>query len=137
MLSALTTFAQDYTTYTYTTPSTSSGISPVVVILYLAVIVLIVASMWRVFTKAGQEGWKAIIPFYNLYVLLQIVKRPGWWLLLFLVPIANLIVSIVVYNDLAKAFGKDVGYTLLLLFLPFIGFPMLGFGSAKYTAPQR
>jgi hypothetical protein len=104
-------------------------------LLYLGVIVLMIASMWKVFTKAGQDGWKAIIPIYNLYVLLKIVGRPGWWLILFLVPIVNFIVAIVLNVDLAKSFGKGIGYGLGLTFLGIIFYPLLGFGDAEYQGP--
>lgn len=103
--------------------------------LYLALIVVIIAAMWKVFVKAGQEGWKAIIPIYNIYVLLEIVGRPGWWLLLLLIPIVNFIILIIVYIDLAKSFGKGVGFGLGLVFLGFIFLPILGFGDATYQGP--
>lgn len=70
-----------------------------------------------------------------MYVLLKIIGRPWYWLLLLLIPLVNIILVIVIYNDLAKSFGKGLGYTLLLLFLPFIGVPMLGFGDAQYQGP--
>jgi hypothetical protein len=98
--------------------------------------VLMIASMWRIFTKAGKPGWASIVPFYDTYILLKIVGRPGWWLLLFFIPVVNLIVSIVVYYDLAKAFGKGIGFLLAELLLPFVAFPMLAFGGAKYTRPR-
>jgi hypothetical protein len=49
-----------------------------------------------------------------------------------LIPFVNVVVAIVVTVDMAKAFGKDAGYALLLIFLPFIGYPMLAFGDAEY-----
>jgi hypothetical protein len=91
--------------------------------------------LWRIFTRAGKPGWAVLVPFYNTYVLLQIVGRPGWWLLLFFVPLVNVVVGIVVYYDLVKAFGRGVGTLLLLLFVPFVGFPMLAFGNNSYKAP--
>lgn len=138
MLASLTRFAQDYSYYTYSTDTTSSsaGISPVVIIVYLAILALVIAGMWKIFTKAKQPGWASIVPIYNTYVLLKIVGRPWWWLLLMLIPLVNLVVAIMVYNDLSKSFGKGVGMTLLLLFLPFIGAPMLGFGDAQYKGPS-
>lgn len=102
---------------------------------YLGFIIFLIASLWKVFEKAGQDGWKAIIPIYNFYVLLEIVGRPGWWLVLFLVPIVNLIVAILVYIDLAKSFGKGTGFGLGLAFLGFIFLPILGFGDAQYQGP--
>jgi len=104
-------------------------------LIYLVVIVLLIAAMWQIFTKAGKPGWAAIIPIYNIIVLLEIVGRPWWWLLLLFVPIVNLVIAILMYIDLAKSFGKGVGFALGLLFLGFIFFPILGFGSARYLGP--
>ena len=111
------------------------GVGVFGLLLYIVIIVVLIAAMWKVFEKAGQEGWKAIIPIYNIYVLLQIVGRPGWWLLLFLVPFVNLIILIIVYIDLAKSFGKGVGFGIGLLLLGIIFFPILGFGDATYEGP--
>jgi hypothetical protein len=98
----------------------------------LVVFVIMIAAMWRIFTKAGEEGWKAIIPIYNIVVLLKIVGRPWWWLVLMLIPIVNVVVGIVVMNDLSKSFGHGVGFTLGLIFLPFIFYLILAFGSSQY-----
>ncbi len=105
------------------------------VLLYLAIVVLMIIAQWRIYEKAGQPGWAVLIPFYNFYVLLKIVGKPGWWLLWLFVPIANFIVPIWVTNLLSKSFGKDVGFTLGLLFLGFIFYPILGFGNAEYRGP--
>jgi Family of unknown function (DUF5684) len=101
----------------------------------LAVIVLMIAAMWKIFSKAGQEGWKAIIPIYNLYVLLKIVGKPGWWLILFIIPFVNYIFIIWTYNMLSKSFGKDEGFTVGMIFLSIVFIPILGFGSAIYLGP--
>src|SRR5262245_61036676 len=63
-------------------------------VVYLAVIILVVAGMWKVFTKAGKPGWAALVPIYNLIVLLEIVDKPVWWIILLLIPCVNIIVSI-------------------------------------------
>lgn len=147
MLATLTTFAQDYTYSTYTTPGADdtwlSGVFGMSFILVmLVVLVITIVSMWKVFVKAGQPGWAAIVPIYNVLILLQIVGRPWWWLLLMLASIipfvgwiVSLVVSIIVANDLSKSFGKGVGMTVLLVLLPVIGYPILGFGDAKYAGP--
>lgn len=111
------------------------GGSAIMSLIYLVIGVIIIASLWKVFTKAGKPGWAAIIPIYNIYVLLQIVGRPWWWLLLMLIPFVNFVIAIIVYIDLAKSFGKGVGFGLGLLFLSFIFFPILGFGDAQYVGP--
>jgi len=105
-------------------------------IIYLAVVVLMIVSVWKIFSKAGQPGWASIIPIYNIIVLLQIVKRPIWWIILMIIPLVNLIVAIIVTIDLAKAFGKGVGTALGCIFLPFIFYPILGFGSAVYQKTE-
>jgi Family of unknown function (DUF5684) len=87
---------------------------------------------WLTYVKADRPGWAVIIPFYNIYVLCKIVGRPGWWLILFLIPLVNIVVAIIVYYDLSKSFGHGGGFTLGLLLLPFIFWCILGFGSDRY-----
>jgi hypothetical protein len=104
-------------------------------VLYIAVIAVMIAAQWKVYTKAGEPGWACIVPVFNLYILLQIVGRPWWWLLLLLVPIVNFFIVIIVYMDLAKSFGRGLGFSLGLLLLPVIFFPILGFGDDEYQGP--
>ena len=101
----------------------------------LAVVVFMIASVWKVFTKAGQPGWAVLVPIYNAYILLKVAGRPGWWLLLYLVPLVNFVIGIIVAIDIAKAFGKGTGFGVGLAFLGFIFYPILGFGSATYGPP--
>jgi hypothetical protein len=103
-----------------------------VLLVYLAILVLVVAGFWKVFTKAGEPGWAAIIPFYNLYILLKIAGRPGWWLILYFIPIVSFIIAIIVGIDVARNFGKGSGFGVGLGILPFIFYPILGFGGATY-----
>ncbi len=104
-------------------------------VLYLAVVVLVIASLWVIFTKAGKPGWACLIPIYNILVLLEIVGKPWWWLLLFCIPVVNFVFLIWMFNLLSIRFGKGVGFTLGLIFLGFIFLPILAFSDAKYTAP--
>ena len=104
-------------------------------IIGLAIGILMIVSVWKVFSKAGQPGWASIIPIYNVYVLCKIAGRPGWWLLLMLIPLVNFIIIIILCIDIAKSFGKGVGFGIGLIFLPFIFYPILGFGSAQYRGP--
>jgi len=127
--------AEDILTTTDTAEGVLAGIGAGFVFVWLVLFVLTLAAMWKVFTKAGKPGWAALIPIYNTYVLLQIVGRPWWWLLLMLVPFVNIVVAIILNNDLAKSFGKGVGWTFGLIFLPIIFYSMLAFGSAKYKGP--
>ncbi|PIE03779.1 MAG: signal peptidase I [Acidobacteria bacterium] len=101
-------------------------------IFYLVIFIVMIASMWKIYTKAGKPGWAAIIPIYNLIVLLEIVDKPLWWFILFLIPFVNFIVMILVCLELAKKFGKGAGFAIGLLLLGIIFFPILGFGSARY-----
>jgi len=120
-------------TYSYSTGS-GTGVA-IGIAIGLAILLVYVAALWRIFTKAGQPGWAAIIPIYNYYVILKIVGRPWWWLLLYLVPIVNLVILIIVLNDLSKSFGHGVGFTLGLIFLSFIFYPILGFVDSRYLGP--
>lgn len=108
----------------------------VVLLIQLAIVVLVIAGMWKVFSKAGQPGWLAIIPIVNAFFLLKIVGRPWWFLILMLIPFINLIVWIVVSLDLAKSFGKSVPFAVGLMLLSPIFIPILGFGSAEYQGPS-
>ena len=89
----------------------------------LLIIVIMVASSWVLYTKAGRQGWECIIPFYNTWVLTVIVGRPWWWLLLMLVPLVNVVIAVVLMADLAKSFGQSIAYAIGMLLLPFIFFP--------------
>lgn len=141
MLNTLQSFAQYYET-TYNTTDGSSWFSGGGLIVALVIFVIVVAGMWKAFEKAKKPGWAAVIPIYNFIVLLQIVGRPLWWILLYLFAIIPLVgwivpfvVNIIVSNDASKSYGKGMGTTLLLIFLPIIGWPYLGFGDAKYKGP--
>ena len=94
--------------------------------------VVMIAAMWKVFTKAGKPGWAAIIPIYNIIVLLGIAGKPAWWIVLLLIPIVNLVIAILMYVALAEKFVKGGGFAMGLVFLGIIFFPILGFGSAQY-----
>mgnify|MGYP001346109536 CR=1 FL=1 len=107
----------------------------IVSIIYLAIIVTVIIGMGKVFIKAGQPGWACIIPIVNLYFLCKIAGRPGWWVILCLIPFINWIFLIIITNDISKSFGKGIGTTLGLIFLPFIFYPVLGFGDAQYQGP--
>jgi hypothetical protein len=110
----------------------AAGIGMGAMLVWLAIVVLMIAAMWKVFTKAGEPGWAAIVPIYNYVVLDKIAGRPGWWLLLWILlgPIAYIVISF----DLAKRFGKGAGFAIGLILLPFIFWPMLAWGDATYTA---
>jgi hypothetical protein len=101
----------------------------------LVIVIFLIAALWHVFTKAGEKGWKAIIPIWNSLIILKISGRPRWWILLYLIPIVWWIVYIIVYYDLVKSFGRGIGFAIGLILLPFIFLPILGFGSSQYVEP--
>lgn len=89
---------------------------------------------WKVFVKAGQPGWAAIVPIYNIYVLLKVGGKPWWWLILLIIPIVNFVMLLLLSLSMAKNFGKGSGFGIGLWLLSFIFYPILGFGSATYQA---
>ncbi len=120
-----------------TTTTTSSAAGGAIIvgfgIVYLAFIVLMIASMWKIFEKAGQKGWTAIIPILNIFVLIKVVHKELWWIVLFIIPCVSIVAWVIVAFDLAKAYGKGAGYGLGLIILPFLFMPILGFGSSQYV----
>jgi chromate transport protein ChrA len=104
----------------------------IVTLVYIAAVVFMIASVWVVFSKAGKPGWASIIPIYNVFVILSIAKKPAWWLILFLIPFVNFVMAILVANGVATNFGKNSGFGLGLFFLPFVFYPILAFGDARY-----
>jgi hypothetical protein len=135
------------TTYYYTTNTdinsatagTFFALTGIWLLFWLAIAVIAIIAMWKIFVKAGQPGWAAIIPIYNLYIMLKVIGRPGWWILLMIIPFVNIVVSIIVALDLGKAFGKDPVFSIVLLwFFSIVGYLILGFGNDKYVgAPNK
>jgi hypothetical protein len=104
-------------------------------IFWLAVCIFYIVGMWKVFEKAGQPGWACIIPIYNVYIMTKIGGKPWWWILLMLIPVVNLVFVIWLYNMISKSFGKSEGFTVGLVLLGIIFWPILGYGTAKYLGP--
>jgi hypothetical protein len=123
---------QETTTDTVPVQTMSPAVGIVLGICYLVVILLIIISMWKIFVKAGKPGWAAIVPIYNMIVILEIAGKPIWWFILLLIPFVNIIVLIMVLISFAKNFGKGAGFAIGMLILPFIFYPMLAFGDATY-----
>lgn len=103
------------------------------IFLYLLIIVLMIASIWVIFTKAGQPGWASIIPIYNIIIMLAVAGKPWWWIFLFLIPIVNIVFAIMMYHGISTKFGQGAGYTVGIIFFPFIFLPILAFGNYKYN----
>ncbi|MFZ1483815.1 MAG: DUF5684 domain-containing protein [Candidatus Saccharimonadales bacterium] len=139
-MSLVSTLAQtDVTVYTVE-PTSGGGLlgSGLFIALYFFVLALMIVSMWKIFEKAGEEGWKAIVPFYNSYTLFRIAGRNGWGFLLALIPIVNVVVAVMISLDLAKHFGKSSAFGIVGLFLfSVVGFPMLAFGDAEYVGQKH
>jgi hypothetical protein len=99
----------------------------------LAFALVVIIGMWKTFEKAGQPGWGCIIPIFNVYCLVKIAGKEWWWLLLYFIPLVNIVIGILVLVGVARNFGKGVGFAVGLIFLPVIFFPILGFGDATYA----
>jgi len=99
----------------------------------LALMVLMLISMWKIFVKAGREGWESLVPILSLVRIIQIAKMPMWSLIICFIPYVNAIFGFWFVYALAKSFNKSVGYSLGLLFLPFIFYPHLAFSNASYA----
>ena len=102
----------------------------IITIFYLAFVVFNIVAYWKTFEKAGQPGWACLIPFYNFYIMLKMAGKPGWWLLLLLIPLVNLIIVIIVYNEIAKGFGRGTGMVIAMIFI--FGWWILGYGDATW-----
>ncbi|MBX2957640.1 MAG: signal peptidase I [Cyclobacteriaceae bacterium] len=113
----------------------ASGIFGMIGIIYFGLIIFFIVCMWKIFDKAGKPGWAAIIPIYNIIVLLEIVGKPVWWIILMIIPIVSFFVGLYVLHLLSKSFGKDIVMTILLIFI--VGWPILAFGDAKYVGAPK
>lgn len=102
-------------------------------IIVLAVCVVMIIALWKVFTKAGEPGWAAIVPFYGNYVLFKVAMGNGWLFLLCLIPFVGAIVSLIALFKLATAFGKGAGFGIGMIFLSPIFLCILAFGDADYV----
>ena len=111
-------------------------VGPPQILLILIVILLPVLSFWFLYSKANEPGWASIIPIYSTLVWLKIIGKPWYWLLLFCVPYLNFVFLIWAVNLTSKSFGKSEGYTVGLILLPLIFWPILAFGSSKYIGPS-
>ena len=123
------------TTYGLSTTSGLTGafasMGILIVILFIISYVLIIVSLWKIFKKAGKPGWASIIPIYNIYIMCEIAEKKWWYILLLLIPIANIYAMIVLYNGLAKKFGKSGGFVVGMILLPIIFFPILAFSGSE------
>ena len=101
----------------------------------VAIISLVALSVgwWKIFTKSGRDGWEALIPTYNFYICIkEIVHRPIWWIVLCVIPIINIPFLVIICVDVAKRFGKKIGFGLGLFFFAPVFALLLGFGDDEY-----
>ncbi|MFP9115067.1 DUF5684 domain-containing protein [Flavobacterium sp. RHBU_3] len=111
-----------------------TGLLVFLVIFVFGFTFLMIAAQWKIFTKAGKPGWACLVPIYSVLVMLEIIKKPGIWLLWLMIPGVNIIFAIWATNLLSKAFGKSEGFTIGLLFAGYIFYPILAFDkSIKYV----
>lgn len=103
-----------------------------VIIIYLAILVVVIAGVWKAFEKAGAPGWAAIIPIYNYYVMVKMAGKEGWWVILLFIPLVNLVVVFIVMIEIAKNFGKSTGFGVGMVLLSVVFWPILGFGDAEW-----
>lgn len=116
-----------------------AGIAALIGALIIPIIIIwvvMVIAHWKIYEKAGKPGWAAIIPIYNLIVLLEIIGKPVWWILLLLIPCVNIVFAIWITNLLSKSFGQSEGFTVGLLLLGVIFYPILAFGNYQYLGPS-
>lgn len=118
-------------------------------LIFLIIGIVLIVADWKIYTKAGYEGWKSIIPIYNTYILYEIAFGMGngmsWfaaWLIssvlsfipfVFIIPFA---INIIVYYRLSKCFGKGIGFFIGMLLLPVVFLPILAFGDTTYEDPE-
>lgn len=102
------------------------------VVIYLGILIFLLAAMWRIFTKAGEPGFMAIIPIVNIFFLVKIAGKDWWWIILFFIPLVNIVAVFLIWKGVAENFGKGMGFTLGLFFLSPIFIPILAFGDSQY-----
>jgi len=117
-------------------PHLTSPLISLPFLLTLPILIFSLATIWIVYTKAGKPGWASLIPIYNIVVLLEIVGKPWWWILLFFIPVVNIVFLIWTYNMLSKSFGQSEGFTVGLILLSVIFFAILAFSKEiTYQGP--
>lgn len=107
---------------------------PVVLSVGLLITFLQVAGFWMVFAKAGEPGWAAIVPIYNIYVLVKISNNEWWWLLVFLIPLIQIVAIVKIQLNVASEFDQGTGFAVGLILLPIVFYPLLGVGDYQYDA---
>ena len=95
----------------------------------------VIAGLWKIFNKAGRPGWPALVPIYNMFVLCEVCGLSGWFALLFMVPVLNIVTLIYLATRLGKAFAKGWGFILGIILLGVVFIPILGWDKSTYQGP--
>lgn len=125
------------TDYSNAYAAAGAGFLGVYYLFILAIYVVCVIGMWKMFEKGGKPGWGSLIPLYNMYCLFEIAWGTGWLFLLTFIPCVGFVVQIILCFKLSKAFGHGTGFGFGLLFLTPIFYMILGFGDSSYVGPQQ
>ncbi len=109
---------------------------------------LIIIPMCKIFKKAGEPWWKAIVPLYSTWVELKFAGFAWYWFIIYMIlaivygytnnvnyvaSFGLILFEFNVYYNLAKKFKKSNGFAVLCTLLPFVGLPILGYGKDKYN----
>lgn len=105
---------------------------------FIILVILPFVGLWKLFEKAGEPGWKAIIPIYNIYIMLKLSGRPAWWVILLLIPGINFLIGVGIIVDFLKSYGKfTLRQQIAGVLLEFIYLPKWGFDQeTKYLGPS-
>ena len=110
----------------------SASPNPFLIILWIVMTIVLIVANWKIFTKAGKPGWAILIPIYNIIVMMQIIKKPLWWVIILFVPIVDIVFVILIVYNLVIKFGQPGWHVILALFLGIIYYPYLAFSKAEY-----
>jgi Family of unknown function (DUF5684) len=104
-------------------------------VIYIAILALMVVSMWKLFVRAGKPGWASIIPLYSNIVMLEIAGKPIWWFFMLFIPVVNIVFAFLTLYHFSKSYGKAEGFSIGVALLSVIFIPLLAFSDAKYQGP--
>ena len=107
-------------------------LSPLLVVLWFAFAAVMIVADWKIYTKAGKPGWAIFVPFYNIFVMLDIVGKPAWWFVMLLIPGVNIVFAIMIVYNLVLKFGQPGWHVLLAIFVSIVYYPYLAFSKASY-----
>ena len=106
--------------------------NPLLIILWIVMTVVLIVANWKIFTKAGKPGWAILIPIYNIIVMVQIIKKPLWWVIMIFIPFVNVVFCILILYNMVLKFGQPGWHVVLALFIGIIYYPYLAFSKAEY-----